>query len=88
MNGIIYRRRNWSQRLADTNLQFAMFNEQWEQVSEIPVDLKVCECCPTGATQLPLGAAVVVRDRGAERASASPESAPLWWCCGLGGTDP
>ena len=30
------------------------------------LDTRVCECCPTAATSLPLGPAVVVRDRGPE----------------------
>jgi len=30
------------------------------------LDTRVCECCPTGATVLPLGPAVVARDRGPE----------------------
>lgn len=30
------------------------------------LDDRVCECCPTAAVQLPLGSAVVVRDRGPE----------------------
>ena len=48
------------------SLQFAMFNEQWEQVSEIPVDLKVCECCPTTAAITSDGVIVAFRNRSDE----------------------
>jgi hypothetical protein len=31
------------------SLRFATFDRTWRQTSEVPVDLRVCECCPTTA---------------------------------------
>ena len=48
------------------SLRFAMFNEQWEEISEMPIDLKVCECCPTTAAVTSDGVVVAFRGRSDE----------------------
>ena len=41
----------------------AVFDRTGEQMSETPVDLRVCECCPTAATVTAEGPIVAYRDR-------------------------
>jgi hypothetical protein len=44
-------------------LRFATFGRDWKQTSEIPVDLRVCECCPTTAAVTSEGPIVAYRNR-------------------------
>lgn len=45
------------------SVRFAAFDRQWKQTSEMPVDLRVCECCPTTAAMTSDGPIVAYRDR-------------------------
>jgi hypothetical protein len=45
------------------SLRFATFGRDWKQTSETPVDLRVCECCPTSAAVTSEGPIVAYRDR-------------------------
>jgi hypothetical protein len=44
-------------------VRFAAFDTQWKQTSEIPIDLRVCECCPTAAAVTADGPVVAFRNR-------------------------
>ena len=44
-------------------VRFAMFGKDWKRTSEIPVDLRVCECCPTSAAITSEGPIVAYRNR-------------------------
>jgi hypothetical protein len=44
-------------------VRFATFDAQWKQTNEMPVDLRVCECCPTTAVLTSDGPIVAYRDR-------------------------
>jgi hypothetical protein len=44
-------------------LQFASFDREWKQTAETPVDLRVCDCCPTAAAVTAEGIVAVFRDR-------------------------
>ena len=48
------------------SLRFATFDRQWTQTSERPVDLRVCECCPTTAVVTADGLITAFRNRGNE----------------------
>ena len=48
------------------SLRFSTFDRQWTQTSEIPVDLKVCECCPTTAVMTSDSVVVAFRNRSDE----------------------
>ncbi len=48
------------------SVRFATFGPDWKQTSEMPVDLRVCECCPTTAAVTSEGPIVAYRDRTAE----------------------
>jgi hypothetical protein len=45
------------------SVRFATFGPDWKQTTEIPVDLRVCECCPTAAAITADGPIVAYRDR-------------------------
>jgi hypothetical protein len=45
------------------SVRFATFDGTWKQTSEVPVDLRVCECCPTTAAVTAEGPIVAYRDR-------------------------
>jgi hypothetical protein len=44
-------------------LHSATFDRRWKQTSETPVDLRVCECCPTAAAVTADGPIVAFRNR-------------------------
>jgi len=44
-------------------LRSATFDRRWKQTSEAPVDLRVCECCPTTAAVTSEGPIVAFRNR-------------------------
>ena len=48
------------------SLRFATFDRQWTQTSEMGVDLRVCECCPTTAAVTADGVITAFRNRGDE----------------------
>ena len=48
------------------SLRYATFDGQWRQTSEVQVDARVCDCCPTTAVMTPDGPLVAYRDRGAD----------------------
>jgi hypothetical protein len=45
------------------SVRFATFDTQWKQTSEMPIDLRVCECCPTAAAVTTDGPVVAFRNR-------------------------
>jgi len=45
------------------SLQFATFDRDWKQTSEMPIDLRVCECCPTTAVMTDDGPVAAFRNR-------------------------
>ena len=47
-------------------VRFATFDRGWKQTSEMPVDLRVCECCPTTAAVTSEGPIVAFRNRTAD----------------------
>ena len=49
------------------SVRFAAFDGTWKQTSEVPVDLRVCECCPTTAAVTAEGPIVAYRDRSDRR---------------------
>lgn len=46
------------------SVRFGAFDGAWKQTAEMPVDLRVCECCPTTAVVTADGPLVAYRDRG------------------------
>jgi hypothetical protein len=46
------------------SLRYATFDGQWRQTSEVQVDDRVCDCCPTTAVMTSDGPLVAYRDRG------------------------
>lgn len=50
----------------DMSVRGAIFDRSGKQVSEAPVDLRVCECCPTAVTVTSDGPIVAYRDRSPE----------------------
>ncbi|MEW6321995.1 MAG: sialidase family protein [Acidobacteriota bacterium] len=44
-------------------VRFATFDTAWKQTSEMPIDLRVCECCPTAAAVTADGPIAAYRDR-------------------------
>jgi hypothetical protein len=48
------------------SVRFAAFGRDWKQTSEMPVDLRVCECCPTSAAVTSDGPIVAYRNRSDE----------------------
>jgi hypothetical protein len=47
----------------DTSVRFASFDREWKQTGDIPLDLRICECCPTTAAVTANGPIVAFRDR-------------------------
>ena len=45
------------------SVRLATFGRDWKQTSEVPIDLRVCECCPTTAALTSDGPIVAYRDR-------------------------
>jgi len=45
------------------SLRAAVFDREWQQLSEDAIDLRVCECCPTAAASTSDGVVVAYRDR-------------------------
>jgi hypothetical protein len=45
------------------SVRFAAFNDNWKQLSEVPVDMRVCECCPTAAAMTADGPIAAFRNR-------------------------
>lgn len=45
------------------SVRFATFDRGWKQTSEAPVDLRVCECCPTAAVVTADGPIAAFRNR-------------------------
>ena len=45
------------------SVRFGTFDTAWKQTSEMPVDLRVCECCPTAAVVTADGPLVAYRNR-------------------------
>ena len=45
------------------SVRFGTFDTAWKQTSEMPVDLRVCECCPTTAAMTSDGPIVAYRNR-------------------------
>jgi hypothetical protein len=45
------------------SVRFGAFDENWKQVADAPVDLRVCECCPTAVAVTASGAIAAYRDR-------------------------
>ena len=50
----------------DMSLRYGAFGRDWKQRSEVAVDTRVCECCPTAAAVTSDGPIVAYRDRGAD----------------------
>ena len=44
-------------------LRFAVFDREWKQVAAAPIDVRVCECCPTSTAVTSDGIITVYRDR-------------------------
>jgi hypothetical protein len=45
------------------SVRFATFDANWKRTSEVPVDLRVCECCPTTAVVTSDGPIAAFRNR-------------------------
>jgi len=45
------------------SVRFATFDRDWKQTAEVPVDPRVCECCPTTAVVTAEGPIAAFRDR-------------------------
>ncbi|MEX1129632.1 MAG: sialidase family protein [Vicinamibacterales bacterium] len=50
----------------DMTLRFATFGGDWKQTSELELDARVCECCPTAVALTADGPIVAYRDRSPE----------------------
>jgi hypothetical protein len=44
-------------------LRFATYGAQWKQTAEMPIDIRVCECCPTTAVVTADGVLTAYRNR-------------------------
>jgi hypothetical protein len=44
-------------------VRFATFDQNWKQTAQVPVDLKVCDCCPTTAVVTSDGPITAFRNR-------------------------
>jgi hypothetical protein len=51
------------QAVGDMSVRFASFNRDWKQTAEMPVDLRVCDCCPMTAAVTADGPIAAFRDR-------------------------
>ena len=45
------------------SLRFAMFGRDWKQTTEVPLDARVCDCCPTSAAVTSEGPIAAFRNR-------------------------
>jgi hypothetical protein len=45
------------------SLRFAQYGPDWKQTNDVPVDLRVCECCPTAAAVTSEGVVAAFRNR-------------------------
>jgi hypothetical protein len=45
------------------SIRFGSFDRSWKQTTEMPVDLRVCDCCPTAAALTSEGPIIAYRDR-------------------------
>jgi hypothetical protein len=54
------------QDAGDMSLRFATYRDDWKQTVDMPLDARVCECCPTAAAMTSAGPIVAYRDRGPE----------------------
>ena len=45
------------------SLRYGAFDKAWKQVADLPVDLRVCECCPTSAAATADGVIAAFRNR-------------------------
>jgi hypothetical protein len=50
----------------DMSLRGAVYDRQGKQIAENPIDIRVCECCPTAAAVTADGPIVAYRDRSSE----------------------
>lgn len=50
----------------DMSVRFAAFDTAWKQTAEMPVDLRVCECCPTATAATSEGVLAAYRNRSDE----------------------
>ena len=48
------------------SVRYAAFDRSWKQSAETPIDLRVCECCPTAAAVTSEGVIAAFRDRSPE----------------------
>jgi hypothetical protein len=48
------------------SLRFAQYGPDWKQTSDVPIDLRVCECCPTAAAVTSDGVIAAFRNRSDE----------------------
>ncbi len=48
------------------SVRFAIFDRGWKQIAETPVDLRVCECCPTTAAVTAEGPIAAFRNRSGD----------------------
>jgi len=49
--------------MGDMTLRFARFDGAWKLTAEMPIDLRVCECCSTAAVVTPEGVVAAYRNR-------------------------
>jgi hypothetical protein len=47
----------------DMSLRFAAYDRHWKQTVDVPIDARVCECCPTSAAVTSDGVIAAFRDR-------------------------
>ena len=52
--------------VGEMTLRVARFDAAWQQRAEQPIDLRVCDCCPTAAAATSDGGVVAFRDRSAD----------------------
>ena len=50
----------------DMSLRFGSYGKDWKQTAETPLDLRVCECCPTAVAVTADGPIVAYRDRSGD----------------------
>jgi hypothetical protein len=48
---------------SNMSLRYGAFDGRWKQVADLPIDARVCECCPTAAAVTADGPIVAYRDR-------------------------
>ena len=48
------------------SVRFAEYSREWKQTADVPVDLRVCECCPTTAAVTSDGVIAAFRNRSDE----------------------